>query len=120
MKRKRAQIASVSFKVEAELATLLDALPNKSEFIRAALVAQLRWPCPLCHGTGVVPRGLHDHFAPLIQSNAHSPCELCGTELTLVWDLRTVAPEDQRRWELFFSGGPLYCPACHEKTERGD
>ena len=40
----------VAFKVEDELADFLDKLPNKSEFIRKAIAAQLGVACPLCRG----------------------------------------------------------------------
>lgn len=46
----------VAFKVEDDLARFLDDLPNKSEFIRRAILAQFGMNCPLCTGTGVVPR----------------------------------------------------------------
>ena len=45
----------VAFKVDAELAAVLDAMPNKSEFIRAAIEARLGTVCPTCGGTGVRP-----------------------------------------------------------------
>jgi len=38
----------VAFKVEDDLADFLDALPNKSEFIRKAILAQFGMTCPLC------------------------------------------------------------------------
>ena len=56
----------VAFKVEKELADLLNKLPNKSAFIRKAIEAQLGRACPLCNGKGVVPRGVHDHYVPLL------------------------------------------------------
>ena len=45
----------VAFKVEPDLAALLDAMPNKSEFIRNAVARQLSTACPLCRGTGIAP-----------------------------------------------------------------
>jgi hypothetical protein len=67
MAHKHPKTAVVAFKVEKELADLLNKLRNKSDFIRKAIVAQLGMACPLCNGQGVVPRGVHDHFAPLLQ-----------------------------------------------------
>ena len=64
--KKPGKTAVVAFKVEEELAQLLDKLPNKSAFIRKAIAAQLGVACPLCQGKGVVPRGVHDHYAPLL------------------------------------------------------
>src|SRR6476659_4391606 len=69
-KTKPSKTAVVAFKVEEELADLLNKLPNKSAFIRKAIEAQLGMACPLCNGKGVVPRGVHDHYAPLIKQHA--------------------------------------------------
>ena len=35
--------------------------------------------CPLCAGSGVVARGLHDHYKPVIQRENKHPCDRCGT-----------------------------------------
>jgi hypothetical protein len=110
----------VAFKVEEELAILLDKLPNKSAFIRAAIAAQLGVACPLCQGKGVVPRGVHDHYAPLIaQFNARN-CEGCGNELHFPRGSGELDPENRARLEQFFHGGPLYCDGCYEKAPSCD
>ena len=103
----------VAFKVEHELAELLDKLPNKSAFIRKAIEAQLGRACPLCHGKGVVPRGVHDHYAPLIQKYNARNCEGCGHELHLPADSGELDEENRGRLEQFFLGGPLYCDGCY-------
>jgi hypothetical protein len=116
MARKASKSAVVAFKVEEQLAELLNQLPNKSAFIRKAIVAQLGMACPLCTGSGVVPRGLHDHWAPLIQKMRHRPCDNCGSDLDLPRDGGDLAEEDRNRLEQFFLGGPLYCDTCYEKV----
>src|SRR5436305_1586505 len=78
--------AVVAFKVEKELADLLNKLPNKSAFIRKAIAAQLGVGCPLCQGRGVVPRGVHDHYAPLLARFSSRSCDGCGHELNLPLD----------------------------------
>ena len=55
-KTEKSQI--VAFKVDEDLANFLDKLPNKSEFIRRAILAQFNMTCPLCTGSGVVPSAL--------------------------------------------------------------
>src|SRR5205814_7889962 len=72
-KSQKSQI--VACKVEEELAEFLDKLPNKSEFIRKAILAQFGMTCPLCTGSGVVARGIHDHFRPVIAEHSTRPCE---------------------------------------------
>src|SRR6516164_5740776 len=74
MARKPPKTAVVAFKVEKELAELLNKLPNKSAFIRKAIAAQLGVACPLCQGKGMVPRGVHDHFAPLLAQFKSRSC----------------------------------------------
>ncbi len=115
MSRKPPKTAVVAFKVEQELADLLDKLPNKSAFIRKAIEAQLGRACPLCKGKGVVPRGVHDHFAPLLDQFSSRSCEGCGHELRLPLDEGDLDPETRSRLEQFFLGGPLYCDGCFEK-----
>jgi hypothetical protein len=110
----------VAFKVEPELAELLNQLPNKSAFIRKAIAAQLGVTCPLCHGKGVVPRGLHDHFAPVISQHTARSCEGCGDELNLPLDPGDLDDETRERLEQFFLGGPLYCNGCFDKAPSCD
>src|SRR6516165_1729870 len=95
MSRKQPKTAIVAFKVEEELAEFLNKLPNKSAFIRKAIAAQLAVACPLCNGSGVVPRGVHDHYAPLISQFSSSQCEGCGHEMPLPREPGDLAPEDR-------------------------
>src|SRR5262245_40177112 len=120
MTRKPPKTAVVAFKVEQELADLLDKLPNKSAFIRKAIAAQLGVACPLCRGNGVVPRGVHDHVAPLLPRLSSRSCDSCGNEMSLPLDPGELAPEDRARLEQFFLGGPLYCDGCYEKAPSCD
>ena len=115
-REKPPKTAVVAFKVEKDLAELLNKLPNKSAFIRKAIAAQLGVACPLCRGKGVVPRGVHDHYAPLLkQFDAHS-CDGCGNEMHLPLEPGDLAEEDRTRLEQFFLGGPLYCDGCYEQV----
>ena len=120
MPRKPPTTEVVSFKVEQELAEFLKKLPNKSAFIRKAIVAQLGMACPLCNGKGVVPRGLHDHYEALLSQLNRRRCEGCGDELPLPRDPGTLGPEEQARLGQFLYGGPLYCDGCYEKAATCD
>ena len=110
----------VAFKVEAELARFLDKLPNKSAFIRKAIAAQLKMACPLCQGSGVVSRGVHDHYAALLPQLASRDCDGCGSRLPLPDEPGELAAEDRARLEQFFKGGPLYCDDCYEEAPTCD
>jgi hypothetical protein len=119
-KPKPQKIKVVAFKVEEELARLLDMLPNKSAFIRKAIAAQLGVACPLCQGKGVVPRGVHDHYSPLVQQFGSRNCDGCGNSLHLPLDSGELDDENRNRLEQFFLGGPLYCGGCYEKAPTCD
>jgi hypothetical protein len=110
----------VAFKVEKELADLLNQLPNKSAFIRKAIAAQLGVACPLCQGKGVVPRGVHNHYAPLLTRFNSRNCEGCGHELKLPLEAGELDDEARSRLEQFFLGGPLYCDGCYDAAPSCD
>lgn len=65
----------VSFKVEAALAERIDRMPNKSEFIRNAILAALDNTCPLCQGTGVLSPEQRAHWD---RFTAHHHVERCS------------------------------------------
>jgi hypothetical protein len=65
----------ITFKVEHSLAELIDRLPNKSEFIRNALLGALANTCPLCQGTGVLTPEQAEHWK---RFTAHHRVERCS------------------------------------------
>jgi hypothetical protein len=103
----------VAFKVEDELAEFLNNLPNKSDFIRKAILAQFGMTCPLCTGSGVVSRGVHEHYKPVIDEHNHRPCEKCKIAVTIPLTSEGVSIPDKKRFEQFLHGGPLYCAKCY-------
>jgi len=46
----------VTFKVDEPLREAMRGIPNRSEFIRSAILAALENVCPLCKGTGCLRR----------------------------------------------------------------
>ena len=106
----------VAFKVEDDLADFLDKLPNKSEFIRKAILAQFGMTCPLCTGTGVVDKGLHDHFKPVIVAHTSRPCEKCKADVSFPMSADAAPPADRDRIKQFLHGGPLYCSKCYQSA----
>jgi hypothetical protein len=113
MARKSNKSKIVAFKVEEDLAEFLDGLPNKSDFIRKAILAQFGMTCPLCTGSGVVPRGVHDHFKPVIQQNSQRPCEKCRNPVEVPISSEAVPANDRKRLEQYLHGGPIYCTKCY-------
>ena len=115
MPRKAPRMATISFKVEAELAEVLDQLPNKSEFIRKALAGH-GVTCPLCSGLGAVARGVNSNFAALLASLRLRDLRGCGNRLAFPDDPAHFRHEDRARLEQFLLGGPLYCDPCYGKA----
>ena len=120
MARKAPKTKIVAFKIEEQLAEFLNNLPNKSDFIRKAIVAQFGMTCPLCTGSGVVPRGIHLHYSPIIDGNNTRPCQMCGVAEVVPLSAKGVAEEDSVRLEQFFRGGPLYCARCYPEVPACD
>jgi hypothetical protein len=123
MPRKEPKSEIVAFKVEKDLAEFLNKLPNKSDFIRKAIIAQFGMACPLCAGTGVVPRGVHNHYKPLLGEHNTRSCARCGAPQTFplsVEALESVAADERERLEQFLHGGPLYCAACYPDVPECD
>lgn len=112
MARKAQKTKIVAFKVEEELAEFLDKLNNKSDFIRKAILAQFSMACPLCAGTGVVARGIHDHYKTVIADHNHHPCSRCDTQVLLPLNVDAIPERDRKRLEQYYHGGPLFCAKC--------
>lgn len=105
----------VAFKVEDELAAFLDGLPNKSEFIRRAIHAQLGIACPLCRGTGKVTAETHDHFKAFIEKWELHSCEGCGDEFAVPKEAdagEALPPGVLAVVEGIRNGGHEYCYTC--------
>ncbi len=65
----------ITFKVDHELGQMLASLPNRSAFIRQAVLAALHNACPLCMGTGQISVPQKRHWENLV---AHYHLERCG------------------------------------------
>lgn len=116
MSKKHQKNEVVAFKVEAELAEFLNKLPNRSEFIRKAIAAQMSTSCPLCKGSGQVSRAAHDRYEALLADWNRRQCDGCGHQMTLPRDPGDLSEDDQTRLEQYFKGGPLLCDPCYEKA----
>lgn len=120
MTRKTPKTAVVAFKVEQELADLLNNLPNKSEFIRKAIASQLGVPCPLCRGAGVVSKGVNDRFLPLVGQFKHQNCQGCGNKIDIPLEPTDNDSSTHSRLEQYLLGGPLYCNNCYTEAPACD
>ncbi len=67
----------ITFKVDDALAELLHGMPNRSEFIRSALLNALDSTCPLCKGTGILTVDQRRHWENFAQHHAIQECDDC-------------------------------------------
>ncbi len=109
---RRRRTRTVAFKIDDEMAAFLAALPNASAFIRGAILAQFKMTCALCKGSGVVARGVGEHFAAAIADARSRACDTCGATEPIPADLDATPDADRPRWEQFFHGGPFFCAGC--------
>lgn len=73
----------ITFKVDGALAEELAKVPNKSAFIRNAVLAALDSTCPLCQGTGILSPSQQKHWDDFSREHRVLECDDCH-ELHLV------------------------------------
>ena len=73
--KKRQEI--ITFKVNEALAEAMRDVPNRSEFIRSALLAALENTCPLCMGTGFFTVDQRRHWDAFAQKHSVQTCDDC-------------------------------------------
>jgi hypothetical protein len=78
----RSKPGIVTFKVDETLLEALQDIPNRSEFIRAAVLAALKNTCPLCKGTGQLTPNQRKHWEAFRRDHAIARCDDCN-ELSL-------------------------------------
>ncbi len=66
-----------TFKVDEALAGSLDAIANKSAFIRKAVEEALGRKCPLCGGTGSLSPEQDRHLREFLTQHPLEKCEEC-------------------------------------------
>ena len=81
MKRRKAEV--LSFKVDDSLVEAMRGIPNRSEFIRSAILAALDSACPLCKGTGILTPNQRKHWSSFAVDHTIKECSECN-ELHLV------------------------------------
>jgi hypothetical protein len=67
----------ITFKVDTELARAMEGIPNRSEFIRSAILASLDSTCPLCGGTGILTPRQKSHWERFSETHTVEECETC-------------------------------------------
>jgi hypothetical protein len=74
----REKLDIITFKVPESLREAMKGIPNRSEFIRAAVVSALDRICPLCKGTGVIMPNQRPHWDLFVTEHHFEECETCN------------------------------------------
>ena len=77
----------VTFKADESLLGAMKGIPNRSEFIRSAVLAALQGACPLCKGTGILSPEQKRHWDEFADDHEIQECDDCH-ELRLVCSTR--------------------------------
>jgi hypothetical protein len=67
----------ITFKVDEALRRALQGVQNRSEFIRAAILAALDSVCPLCKGSGILTPDQRKHWDTFSKNHPLKQCEDC-------------------------------------------
>lgn len=71
----RSKEAIVTFKADESLLEALRRMPNRSAFIRTAIMQALESICPLCQGSGILAPDQRSHWETFA---IHHPLQECG------------------------------------------
>lgn len=82
MKKKQ---SIVTFKVDDDLLEAIRGIPNRSQFIRSAIIGALGSVCPLCNGSGMLSKNQKRHWDDFTADHSLEKCSDCQ-ERILVCD----------------------------------
>jgi hypothetical protein len=68
----------ITFKVDEGLFEVIKDIPNRSEFIRNAVLTALGNICPLCDGTGILTPNQKSHWDEFSSNHAVETCRDCS------------------------------------------
>ena len=77
MAGKRRKDELITFKVDPSLLHAMEGVPNRSAFIRAAVLTALENACPLCKGTGVLTPNQRRHWKTFAADHSVEQCAEC-------------------------------------------
>ena len=79
--------AVITFKAEGKMLEELNAIPNRSEFIREAVLNALSETCPLCGGAGFLNAKQRQHWENFTKMHTVRHCRKCDA---LTFECREV------------------------------
>ena len=77
MAQRNSKADVITFKVDDSLLHAMGGVPNRSEFIRAAVLAALDSTCPVCKGTGILTPNQKRHWSAFAADHAVEECREC-------------------------------------------
>lgn len=82
----------ITFKAPESLKEAMMGIPNRSEFIRNAILMALDSVCPLCRGTGILLPNQREHWESFSRDHHVEECLQCHA-------VHLVCAKDRRRCE---------------------
>ena len=70
----------ITFKADDSLVEAMQNIPNRSAFIRSAILAALDSACPLCLGTGVMSPNQKRHWLEFTKHHEVVTCQDCDEQ----------------------------------------
>jgi hypothetical protein len=80
MAKRKTKPSIVTFKAEGSLMAALEGVPNRSAFIRSAILAALENLCPLCRGTGILTPDQKTHWTTFAEGHTVQECGECHVQ----------------------------------------
>jgi hypothetical protein len=68
----------ITFKVDGDLLEAIKDIPNRSEFIREAIISALGVLCPLCNGYGMLTPNQKLHWEEFAENHSVKRCKECN------------------------------------------
>ena len=100
MGKKRTKDEIVTFKVDQSLLDAMMGVPNRSQFIRQAILSALASICPVCKGTGILTPNQRRHWQDFATDHRLAECQECH-------EVRLVCVKDHGEGQSH----PEECPA---------
>jgi hypothetical protein len=77
MASRRTKQEVITFKVDATVAEAMKGIPNRSEFIRSAVLSAFENTCPLCKGQGILSPDQRRHWEAFAKKHSIQECHDC-------------------------------------------
>ena len=87
----------ITLKVDSSFLEALKGIPNRSEYIRLAVLAALENTCPLCGGTGILNPNQKSHWDSFTVDHFFDECQDCHEQRIVCGKAPTRPAHDKRR-----------------------